>query len=966
MARYKSIQPSAFIHNPEAGPLYRQFATLSFPPEWREAVLRLYGDSVPERRREKVLQWRQVPIRRLDRLMRAAAPELVTANKYASVDGGRPWLYANTPYPTAVLRGLLSAWLRDMFDHKHDGRGEPNAETYRAIRRAMEALDTSNIEWQLTSVDLLHHQLSEGGTSEPDTSLYRLLPEYLAEKIETFSQSSPYEHGGERLRFRRVAGLVGSEAELISWPPNTFIKKKGKVAYYYSAYIRLFLRTSPFSAIPRIHVDTGIHRWVSGKVAMRGLQAASVYLLADSSLVPDGPVPERFAVADIAWRPQTKQVEWREGGPGGMLARVSMLDALPPADVLQKDADDWISGRDGLSLAVTHHTTMGRHGVGAGLLSEERRRLVEWGRQALEPEFTLAAPLTKSTVSGRNPTAALESKKSIRKDAAPEERQRINEENQRIAARNGAVYRKRAAVALAANIPSKKSLSALLLFQTTVMRDHLIQAAENHLGLALYRQQSGPNEWVWHAPELEVRITARELGKLGAPLGDDRAPRNREAMERAIADRRSEADTQIREITGALGNDVKPLLTFVELEGAFRPSTFTGFRPKADPKGALRLGCADAGLVSQFLRPLDTEVKEDKRDEDAAYRAEAAWSDGLRQLGIVLTPQHSLAPDVPDDLAQVAFWIVKRSVDSKSNNRQFTPVALYLQGDGPLLGHIPGQGEWLPYPELLRKLTSRASTTTTAQAQARETATFVQNTLYALRGTDTLVIAHAQNSRTRWPWLLNSGLIEDHLALGDGHAKPLRRFGKRLRIARVATHERSETPQWWAAPEDSSKPAGLAKGLWFPGDLDSSGRVFYASAERPHSMQEHSATAKLTPHSIKDPPKDPDDEPRVRNMYRPDAHVGSPQLIELTMAGLCEGDDPEKWAMFLQQQRNTEESKSELVLPFALHMAALSKEYALPYDELPDETDDPGDDPLKPDDEPVQLALELALDNEAG
>ncbi|GAB3724551.1 pPIWI_RE module domain-containing protein [Nocardiopsis nanhaiensis] len=961
MVSYKAIQPAAFIHSPDADPLYHHFHTISFPAQWREAVLGLYADSVPEKRRDKVLQRRRVPIRRLDRLMRAAAPNLVATGRDASIDDETPWLYANTPYPPAVLRGFLSAWLRDMFDPRHDGRGEPDAESYRRIRQSMRILDTSDLQWELNGVDLTSQELSDGGTSVPDPRLFRLLPEHLADKIAAFSEESPYEHGGERLRFRRAAGLIDTEAELISWPPLRFTKKSGHVAHRYSAYIRLSLRTSPFSPIPRIHMATGIRRWVSSKVTMKGVQAASVYLLADSSLVPDGPVPERFAVADIAWNRHTRQVEWREGGPGGMLTRISMLDALPPADVLRKDAADWIDGQGGLSLAVTHHTTMGSHGVKAGLMPEERRRLVEWAGQALAPQLTPVAPLKKSTVSKRNPAAELEQTRSIRKAASPEERQDVEAENERISARNAARYRARAATALGEEGLGKQALSAVVFHQSTVMRDHLLQAAENHLGLAPYRQRSGPDEWVWSTPELEVYVKVTDLGELGAPLGGEHESLSRKKMEEAIAARRAEATAKMQEVLGSTNDVEVPFLSFVELEGPFRPSTFKGFRPRNDPKGALRLGFADAGLVSQFFRPLDREVKEDKRDQDAAYRAKAAWADGLRQLGIVLTPRHTLAPEVPEDLAQVAFWIVKRSVDSKSNHRQFTPVAVYTRGDSLVLGRTPELTEWIPYPELLKKLTGRVSTTTTARAQTETTATFVKNTLYALRGTDTLVITHAQNARYRWPWLLNPGLLEDRIVLGDGPVQRMRARWKRLRVARVATNDRNETPDWWAVPEEEDKPAGMAKGVWLPEDLDPSGRVFYASAQRPDSMQAHTATTKLTPHSIKGRPKEPGEKAPDRNMHQPDAQVGTPQLIELTMAGLCEGDDPETWAMFLQQQRNTEDVSTELVLPFTLHMAALTKEYALPYENVPD------DDTVVPTsgpetDEPLQLAPELEIE----
>src|SRR5690606_20075642 len=62
------------------------------------------------------------------------------------------------------------------------------------------------------------------------------------------------------------------------------------------------------------------------------------------------------------------------------------------ADVFAKEPDTWLDGRDGIEGGASYHTMMGWHGVGAGLMPAERRRLTEWVSAALAPEVEPAPP----------------------------------------------------------------------------------------------------------------------------------------------------------------------------------------------------------------------------------------------------------------------------------------------------------------------------------------------------------------------------------------------------------------------------------------------------------------------------------------------------------------------------------------------------------------------------------------------
>ncbi|WP_329584608.1 DUF3962 domain-containing protein [Kitasatospora sp. NBC_01250] len=924
---YDSIQPAAFVPDPSAGPFYTSHHALTFPAAWRRPILDLYRHGKPEKSQAKI---KNVPIRKLNQAMRAVAPDLVAVDATASFDAATPWLYADAEYPPAVMDTFIHAWLRDM---------QPSPEAYSLFKDTVRSLDTRSLRWNLVGIDMLQQSRSEGGTAMPAPHLYRLLTETLAARI---ARLQPYEHGGERLHFRQVAGDARANgAELVSWPPLEEIsrtKDDGQRVWHYSAVLRVSLRTVPFSPIPRLHLGAGIRRWVNGPVWLPSEGSASTFLLADSAFVADAPAPARFAVAQLAWDRKTRKTGWAHGGPEGLLPRLSALDNLPSPDVLAKEPETWIAGRDGVTAAVVHHTMMGRHAIGAGLMPSERRRLVEWAGQALEPEFKPVGALRRSSIKRQTPTRVLERNASVPKEGTDAELAEIAALNEQVAMRNAGERRSLVAAAV-----GRHGLSTFLLYQSDAMRDHLIRAAESSLNLSEYRVESGPSVWSWEAPELTVRIHARPLGALGAPLGDERAPRKGAEQDQAIRDRRTETSAFLRQLSQSV--DYPGKLTFVELDGkdAFKKRT-------TDPKFALRLGCADADTVSQFIRPRDPEAADEK--DDSGFRAAASWADGLRQLGVRFVPQHTLGDIIPTRLNQVAFWLVKRQHDGPTYYTQFTPIAILVRpGQDCVMGRSADMQSWVPYPELLKALTGkiRPEELKTAQQQSDATAAFVRTTLYQMRGEPTLVVTHAQNTRYRWPWLQNNGLVQDRIQIGGGPLQRLALQGKQLRIVRVATSDRDETPEWWA-PKPEGR-GGIAKGLWVPEGEAEADRVFYSTTDKASTHTLSVDAAKLTPHL----------NAKGKSEFKPRKNAWNPELLEFAMVGLQAGDSAEDWAMYLHQQRFSEDYRDGLGLPLILHLAELTSDYALPHAEA----EKAGADTEASPDQPEQLSFDLFSEGEA-
>lgn len=935
---YNVLQQASLV--PSDGHFPHDFFALTFPKSWTSDLLALYRRNM--RNPEKVAS---VPISRLNAAISAVGPDLVSVATRATLEE-RPWLLATNPFPQHATDALIGAYLKDL---------QPAPEDHGNVRQTWQRLATQSLRWEPITVDLLEQATSRGNTAVPAPHLYRLLADVLAARIER--APTPYTHRGVSVAFQRIATPAGdSHAELVSRYPMPYTTRATRNSpertWWYSPYIRIALRTEPFSPTPRIHITSGIRRWVTGqRVWLPADRDVSVYLQSRTPLLTAANTPQRLALAKLHYDNKTGSITWAGGGPAGILTRLSVTTEFPNPERLAKEPDYWFTGGDvtqtpdGVAAFVVHHTMMGFHGVAPGLMPSERRRLTEWAMALLEPEFVPIAPLNRSKLIKHKPTPIYEDRESTKRErriprnATEQEaaditaenqqiraaNQPIEERNQAIIARNGRHRRARLAAAA-----SPDPLVVYLLHDTDRIRDHLLAAAETSLDLTPHRLEQGPAIWSWRAPDLELRIHTRPLGPLGDHLshhkgdqpggppgeqavdqaGKQRPPRRGDEWDHAITARRRAVADSITRLSEQLGE--RPRLALVELAGkeAFPQRT-------TDPKFAIRLGCADAGLVSQFITTHNPALK--PGEDDAPFRANAAWEDGLRQIGMRFVPNHTLGEAIPSDLTQIAFWLVKRRADGPTGASQFTPIAILLSPDeDTIMGCSPHTNGWVPYPQLLTQLTSpiRDTELTTIGKQQEATASFLRVMLSQWRTTPTLLLTHAQNTRSRWPWLENGELVEDHISFGHGSPlQKLRLWGKQLRIARLASTDRDEVPQTWA-PTESPHEAGISKGLWTSGNS----RVFYSTAEKLSTQHVSRNMSKLTPWINK----------QGKIEFDPSITASNPQPLQITIACQQPGDDPEAWAAFIHQQRFSDDYHETLKYPLATHLARIASEYSLP------------------------------------
>lgn len=895
MVSYDSIRAAEVVPTPDAAPFTVELATLAFPRAWREVILDVYRHG-----KKNAEKYKSVPIRRLNTLIRAYAPDLISTASYAGIDDTRAWLYAqpSAAYSSTVLETLVTAWLQDL-------QQDPTA--LELLRAARSDLNTGSLSWSTETIDFSRFPVNAAGTVQPDAHYFRLLPELLAERVENHT---PYEYCGEKIHFYRAAAQEG--AELISWPPllhSTKTKGGAGRQWWYSGTIRLTLQTVPFDPIPRIHIATGIRRWVTSQVRFPFDRTVAVYLRAQGPWLTGAATTRRFALGRMIedWDGTGTQHRWVHGGAERMLARLAVAREYPSPDTLAADPSAWLDDDRDVTAAVTHSTMMGFHGVGAGLMPSERMRLTTWVADALAPHFTPTPEMWRSSLRG-TANRILEPSKPIGQKADDNEKNRVAADNAQIALRNAA--KRRTGVAA---VVGPHGMTGHLLYQNDLMRDYLIAAAEASLGLgAEHRTEYGPTTWAWrHDDGFTLRLLARQLGALGAPLGGPRPPRRGAEHNTAIGERRR----AVRDTLAELGEPADIVL--IELDGrdAFKRRT-------TDPKFAIRLGCADADMVSQFLTPPEANDGED--EDNPQFRAAAAWADALRQIGMRFVPDHALGDAIPERLNQVAFWMVKRRTDGPTGRQQFTPIAVLIRpGQDRIMGRTPDDQGWIPYPDLLRKLTGtvHGSDLDTEAQQQEAAAAFFRVTLYSLRNEPTLVITHANNSRSSLVGLQDGLLVPDAFSFSEHLTQKLRVQGRHLRLVRVREDDRDETPQWWAPKDDEH--AGLSKGLWLPATEEKDNRVFYSTSDTASTHPVQRDATKLTPH--------------LNGKGNPEKNAGknswTPQLLEFVVIGKTETDNPEALAMFVHQQRFPDDYRDALALPLVLHLAKIAKDYALPHED---------------------------------
>jgi hypothetical protein len=920
---FESIRLTAYQPDRDAGAFTQDWFGLAFPARWRKLLLEHYrlGKRDPDR-------YQRVPIGRLNEVIRAVAPDLVSVARGATENDASPWIYARDRFPVPLLRQIILAWVYDM--HREETDPDKKAEIQAATATLVSELDFSELSWDREPVDLLARSLNADDTAEPDGRLYQLLPDELARRALGLG---PYAFEDARLSFRIAPATRG--AELISWPPRDHHDEDG--TWKFSLVISLTVHTVPFTGDFRLHVRTGIRRWcTSGPVKIGYRRSVSTYLLTETSWLQGGPGTGRFAVSQLRNGEDPGTYEWTRGGPEGMLRQLMFAQQFPGPAVLQAAPATWLDGAGGVTAGIVYSTLMGTHGVGAGLMPRDRAPLSEWIAPAFEPFLHRVPDHRPSTypVAPRNLPRKPAGKTPEEKD---EKKAQITRREQQ-ARREGL-----------ARILEGEPLHAEVLWQDTRTRDGLIAQLTEALGLH-DPDANDPGLRTWRTSELTIHLRLEEAGDLAAPLAFPGPKPKKKHLHKAIGQRRHQASGHLT----ATGRQAD--LTLIEID---HPDDFA---PLTDPKFALRLGCADAGRLTQFINPPSGKRKTATRTS-IEHRSLQSWTDGFRQLGLSTIPEHSL-DGLPADLNVVALWLVKRRADGPTGQRRMTPVAVRTSPSGAITGWDPDTGEWIPYRTMLLRLTRHADVPGEEEAepdgneepgkskrpwypdseeQRAITAQFIKPLLYSLRREQVLLMTHAQNSRGLWPFLVNRNLLRDSLQFGASAAQGIGLYGDGLRHVRVRDHSMNETAQWYGYTPAPDKPVqdnaaadpadryGIAAGLWVSPDGGSDLRTFLSTAAKASTAK--NAAVDASKFATRENQKG-------ETVIDTGKNASNPGIVELTVAACnpapgtraATASDPELWAALVHQLRRAPDYRDTLALPLQMHLAKLTEEYVLPHD----------------------------------
>ncbi|MFF1416126.1 pPIWI_RE module domain-containing protein [Streptomyces sp. NPDC058280] len=960
MIRYDTIRLAGYVPAPGAEwtvPYY----TLSFPQSHRKHLLDLYRLGL--KRPDNCLG---VPVGRLNALLQALAPEVVSVAKWLDVSRDEPWLYARRPVPHDVFSTLMHTWVRNL---------RPEKEHRQAVREALSELRLGELRWERREIPMLSRTPTPGGTAEPDGRLYQLLPDALADRVLGLK---PFSYAGGSLEFRGVARRPSDRgAELLSWPPDRHEDRDGRT-WWFSALLTLTLQTVPFSPEFRIHLRCGVRRWAT-RTGLHGLylpprQATSVYLLANAPWIADCPeswASARFSVGRLRYDRELRARRWEAGGPDGMLSQLRLRQPLPEPDDLTRRPVDWLTGTGQVTAAVVHSAPMGAHGVRAGLMPGDRVPLTEWFEHALPDELVRAPDQVRASLYPKSRRRAKDHDEETPEPDAPETTARRRE---------------------MAELLEGGPLRVEFLWLTEPIRDAGVQALATVLGLTGETVLESTGEAAapdgetlsWRTPELTVELRLARIGGLADNLGLSADNKwKTKALHTAIAGRREQIVRLLPDTTA----DSRASLALLEIHDrdAYTPRS-------SDPKFALRLGFRDAGRMTQFVvNPRRVTVKPADVQTARARKLEACWTDGFRQLGHRAMPDHGLSSAVPADTQYAALWLVKRRRDSPTRQADLVPIAIRVRPGEPAPERITGwdsrTGEWVSYPTLLMRLAESAELPTAdapdeeppgadandpdetedgegtepgwdrdsrTEQRRRAVADTVQEILFSLRDRPTLLLVHAQNARQLWPWLQNGRIEPDGIQLHDRQIQRLALQGPELRLVRVRDNADTETPQWWGHRKQTADDGkegerfGIATGLWKPPDCGPRNRVFGSTGEKAGPGTNVSVMASRW--AFRTYTRDG----KRGTTIDTDKLAWNPGLLEITVAGCRTDDDPELWAALTHRLRQSPGRAPLLALPLPLHLARKATEYVLPTTR--DQSAEPAED-----DGAVQLCFDLGV-----
>jgi len=915
---YSSIQPVAFtLQTGEKLDLTLQ--TLEFPEAWKQELWRLM---LQRGQRAAPAAPTHLPIRTLNRAMRALFPQ-VLAILPAAHRPGTPWLAARTPLPTWIIYRVVSEWVRATWTNPADPKSRQHVEA------ALSRMRPADLHWKPVTWTAAAWQTAP----PPDDPLYHLLPAVLAEMISDPEVSLDLK--GVPLYFRRAQSSPDRPgAELFSWPPlfaaETEKQKKKSRKWYYSILLTLTIQTLPFVSSPLIYAEWGLRRWVSTPLEFLppGTET-SVFVSSTVPWFPELPgsttfqvVPLRYTRSKLVWGSHLPQIlDSLSVNPGS--AGNAFIDPKKICD----DPAGALHGTNGHHAAIVWRPGLEPvHYVQPGIPVASRRLLTKALAEVLRNQAELVPPMEKR-YPGRNLKIAW---RQGWKDSPL-----LHTTNPDPAPLTVEIYTWTEPPQVTSDTPTRNNNRA------TPPPKHQPEPVTTKEETATSGTAPGNNRE--EQPRALIEKLCDALPKAGRlmkncsiqvlPL-NELGERLDLAGDAPLRQRLHQGwEQRMQQIRSRVAPTPGPVPAFVELPGA------EDFDELSDPKNILRMGLAQAGRLTQFLRPekhvQKQAAKSNQKPPPMEHRIRQAIQDMLRQLGdLRVFPEHHRL--TAGTLTVAGLWVLRplRLRGWRHLPPEPVPVMVRVKTENWQTEFWkPGMPDWVPYPRGLLTLAREAAqpapsrTDTISAPRLRE----IIREQFGSGNEDVLLIVHAQNARKMWPWLENHKLTRDAMAADNECPWRADQLGK-LRVVRIRDSQGAETPEWFAPAgtttdgQHAPRPA-QQHNLVIMEAMEAPGRKRKAETGFSGGLFSPRGSDRLFFSAFPPPPQAagiPRDAPLEMQSW-------NPSLVEIVPVVLQPGDHPVEWAAYVHELRRALPHYTEAaVLPLPLHLAALAAEYVMP------------------------------------
>lgn len=892
-----------------------RYHVLRYPAAWRAPLLELFRSSKdrdPER-------YRQLPIRSLSDAITLLAPDVVRDGRYYIDWNGERWLYATTPVDPQRLVRIVHAWIRTLGKQRDLGPRDHDllAAALEAVRPG--APGWADFHWEPLTVDFAREaaRVGDNGTAAPGPLLFDLLPHMLTGALSAPGLDCP--HGpDESTAFRR--STQDNYAEVTSWLPASD-------AHPFSYTMAWRAQTIPGRPDPAVYAHFGVRRWAYRGAHLSARRDSTVYILHSSPLLADtGSGSRAFRRIGARWRPGREpgqgRVEWTSRLQR-ILTELSLTDndRLPDPAALAVDPSEYLrrATRDD-AVALVFREDIGRHQVEPGLSVRERRELFEWATAVLESWITADEPYTRvfgpqqiATSPRKTKNALDRAQDKIKKRIRDEARATGSDPAPALAAlpsKFAELVRTGLTTVLTAAGGDRKLALEVHHWEDSALPDIITTAISKDLGDPV---QDG-TQTVWQLPTGAVHLTTHVV--CGAHADKIDLPQRPKATDvhTALTQRATEIQKTLP-ITRA----ITACIVEINQKDYFKS------QPAGDPKPAFRLAHAHTGRTTQFIYPPTGESSDQER-------ASHAWRDVQRQLGVQLVPPRVKIRNhiLPDPLYYLAIWVVRTNVTAGRKFGRRVPVLVYLDSTGQQSAKLiaPYFDDWLDYRDGLTQLARQFRFET--EARTPENDGFVRRFLLehvrdaTTSRRDTLLFTHANNLRADWAFVTNTKLGFDHLESNTLAGTGLRH----IRIREMG--EGYEVPDVYGIGDDEKPEWGLSGGLWHV----NGNRVFASTTDKPtvaHKARHNLSKVDSYTFTPRRKPEDTHEPGPVTLPPTPSAEVWNSRMLEITVAGVQDGDDPRDWATIAHQLRWAHPHYDDgTILPMPLHLAQLAGHYVLP------------------------------------